>query len=313
MKMRSKETLALAAGLALVALLVLAMGAAATPAKLGTGAKLSQWKPVSLWGGDVKSLVFAPDDPEVVFAGTSAGQLYRSENAGATWRNAGPFLPFPGWVVSHLAFDPNRPHRLWAALRGVWGSGHVAFSDDQGKSWVAASGGLPDEPVYTLALVPGREGRLYAATLSGVWGSVDDGAKWRRLTAAHPEIQKVTSLLVDAENPDTVIAGTWRQAYRSDDGGRTWAGVFEGMVLDSEVFSLTPISGRPGEIWATTCGWVYRTLDRGGRWERFKEGFEERRTPSFAALPDGRLLAGTVAGLHASDDGVKWRRVGDPA
>jgi hypothetical protein len=75
------------------------------------------------------------------------------------------------------------------------------------------------------------------------------------------------------------------------------------MVLDSEVFTLTPIPGKPGEIWATTCGWVYRTLDRGGRWERFKDGFEERRTPSFAALPDGRLLAGTVAGLHVSADG----------
>lgn len=280
------------------------------PAAAGT----AQWQPASLWGGDVKTLAFAPDDADVVFAGTSGGQVYVSHDAGAVWRNAGPFLPFPGWVVSHLAFDPNRPRRMWAALRGMWGSGHVAFSDDRGKSWVAASAGLPDEPVYTLALVPGREGRLYAATLSGVWGSTDDGGSWRRLTAALPEVQKVTSLLVEPGRPDTVIAGTWRQAYKSEDGGRTWAGVFEGMVLDSEVFSLTPIPGRPGEIWATTCGWVYRTLDGGGRWERFKDGFAERRTPSFAALPDGRLLAGTVAGLHASTDGGRtWKRAGDPA
>jgi len=86
------------------------------------------------------------------------------------------------------------------------------------------------------------------------------------------------------------------------------------MVLDSEVFSLTPVAQRPGEVWATTCGWVYRSLDGGTSWERFKEGFEERRTPSFSALPDGKLLAGTVAGVHVSTDGgLTWKRTGDPA
>jgi photosystem II stability/assembly factor-like uncharacterized protein len=274
----------------------------------------SDWQPIPIWGADVRSLAIDPENPDRVLAGTASGQVYLSRNGGGTWVDAGSALPFPGWVVGALRFDPNRPERVWAALWGVWGSGHVAFSDDLGKSWVSRAEGLPEEPVYTLALVPGREGRLYAGTRSGVWGTENGGQSWRRLTADLPEAQKVTSLFVDADRPDTVIAGTWRRAYRSDDAGRTWAGIFEGMVLDSEVFSLTPVPGRPGEIWATTCGWVYQTKDRGGKWERFKEGFEERRTPSFAVLPGGRLLAGTVAGVHASDDGGKtWKRVGDPA
>lgn len=283
-----------------------------------SAATASGWQPLPIWGADVRSLVIHPDDPDTLVAGTSSGQLYLSRDAGRSWNDAGAHLPFPGWVVGTLRFDPNRPKdgpaRLWVGLWGVWGNGHVAFSDDMGKTWVSRSGGLPKEPIYTLALVPGREGHLYAGTLSGVWGTEDSGERWRRLTSDLPEAQKVTSLLVDAEQPDTVIMGTWRRAYKSDDGGRTWAGVFEGMVLDSEVFSLTPVPGRPAEIWATTCGWVYQTLDRGGKWERFKEGFEERRTPSFTALPGGRLLAGTVAGIHVSDNGGKtWKRTGDPA
>jgi photosystem II stability/assembly factor-like uncharacterized protein len=293
----------------LVLVIVLAMALPATAASNQRG-----WRALPLWGGDVRSLAIHPDDPDMVFAGTSSGQLWLTRDAGRSWSNAGSPLPFPGWLVSALRFDPNRPGRLWVSLQGIWGGGHVAWSDDLGKSWVSRAAGLPAEPVYTLALVPGREGRLYAGTLSGVWGTEDGGGSWRRLTAALPEAQKVTSLLVDPSQPDTVLAGTWRQAYRSDDGGRTWAGVFDGMVLDSEVFSLTPVAERPGEIWATTCGWVYRTLDRGGKWERFKEGFEERRTPSFAALLDGKLLAGTVAGLHVSTDGgLTWKRTGDPA
>ncbi|MFL6194461.1 MAG: WD40/YVTN/BNR-like repeat-containing protein [Thermoanaerobaculia bacterium] len=290
---------------ALLALFLLASAAHAGAA---------DWRYLPIWGGDVRSVAVHPEDPELVLAGTSAGQLYLSRNGGRTWANAGSHLPFPGWVVSTLRFDPNDPNRVWAALRGIWGGGHVASSDDLGKTWASRSQGIPaEEPVYTLAPVKGKPGWIYAGTLSGVYGTEDGGATWRRLTAELAEMQKVTSLLTDPEKPETVIAGTWRRAYRSDDGGNTWTGVFQGMALDSEVFSLTPVAGRPGEIWASTCGFVYQTLDGGANWAKFTEGLKERRTPSFSALPSGRLLAGTVAGLHVSDDGGKtWRLVGDP-
>jgi photosystem II stability/assembly factor-like uncharacterized protein len=306
---------ALLLGAVLLAVPAFAAGVS-TPAAAGPA-----WSSLPIWGGDVWSLAIHPQDPDMVFAGTSAGQIYLSRDGGRTWVDAGPALPFPGWVVSSLRFDPNsdasdssHPPRLWAALRGVWGGGHVASSDDLGRTWISrAREGLPNEPVYALALVPGHPGRIFAGTISGVYGTEDAGKTWRYLTPSLPEVQKVTSLLVDPGQPDTVIAGTWRRAYRSDDAGKSWAGVFEGMVLDSEVFTLTPIADKPGEIWASTCGWVYVTHDRGGKWERFKDGFEERRTTAFAALPNGRLLAGTVAGLHVSDDGGKtFRRVGDP-
>lgn len=298
--------------------LVLSLGALFLGATLFAAAAFAApdpaWKPLPIWGGDVWSLAFQPENPDIVLAGTSAGQVYISPNGGRTWADAGPPLPFAGWVVSSLKFDPNHPGRLWAGLRGIWTGGHVVSSDDLGRTWRSrALAGLPNEPVYVLALVPGREGRVYAGTASGVYVTDDTGDTWRQLTGDLADVQKITSLLVGPENPDSVIAGTWRRAYKSEDGGATWTGIFEGMVLDSEVFSLTPMPGKPGEIWASTCGWVYQSKDGGAKWARFKEGFQERRTTSFAALPSGRLLAGTVAGLHISDDaGKTFRRVGDP-
>jgi photosystem II stability/assembly factor-like uncharacterized protein len=272
------------------------------------------WRVLPIWAGDMRSLAVAPDDPDLVLAGTTTGQLYLSRDGGASWADAGAPLPFPGWVVNALRWDPNRPGRLWVGLGGVWGGGQVAYSDNLGRSWSARSAGLPEEPVYSLALAPGRPGRLFAGTLSGVYGSEDGGASWRQLTAEVAELQKVTSVVVDPSRPDTVIAGTWRRAYRSDDGGHTWSGIFEGMVLDTEIFSFTPVAEHPGEIWASSCGWVYRTLDHGDHWVRFKDGLDERRTVSFAVAPDGRLLAGTVSGLFTSaDEGRSWRRLSDPA
>ena len=36
-------------------------------------------------GGDVRRLAFAPDNPNRVFLGTSAGRLYVSDDGGTTW------------------------------------------------------------------------------------------------------------------------------------------------------------------------------------------------------------------------------------
>ncbi len=264
-----------------------------------------EWRQAALWGGDVRSLVIDPARPERLFAGTSSGQVLLSENGGGMWMPAGLPVAFPGWVVNDLLLDAEG--RLWAALWGLWGAGgNVYVSTDGGITWAERSEGLPGTQVYRLAT---GGGRLFAATRRGVYGSDDGGTNWRHLTGAHPEIQKVSSLLVDGS---TVLAGTWRRAYKSYDGGASWRGVFTGMVLDSEVFSLQP-GPAPGEVWASTCGWVYRSANGGESWRRYQRGLDERRTQAIRALPNGRLLAGTVAGLYVSDDaGASWSRRTSP-
>ncbi len=291
------------AGAALAGLL---LGLAAPlPAEIPAGA----WRPAPLYGGDVRSLAFAPDDPDVALAGTSAGHVVLSRDGGASWRDAGAAVPFAGWVVDTLHFDLAQPSRLWVALWHLSGSGRVAYSDDLGRSWHDAGGQLPDEQVYALASIPQGPGRLYAGTRSGVWATSDDGRSWRHLSAEHPEIVTVSSLLVDREDPRQVLAGTWQRAWRTTTGGRTWQPAFEGMYWDTHLFSLHPVSDQPGHLWTSTCGWVYKSEDAGASWRRFQNGFGDRRVASFQVLPGGRLLAGTFGGVHSSDDdGASWHR-----
>lgn len=290
-------------GLAICCFAAVALALFAAPA-----AAVEVWHSAPLWGGDVTSLAFAPADPNVAVAGTAAGNVYVSRDAGASWAPAGVTFPMPGWVVTSLQFDPNRPTRLWAALRGVFGGGAIVRSDDLGRSWETRSQ-RPDDVVFSLALVPGEDDRLLLGARTGVWGSTDGGATWKKLSGGQPELVEVWSLLVHPLHPQTVLAGTYRRAFRSDDGGATWRGVFEGMVLDSQVFTLNPVPGNPDQVWASTCGWVYKSDDLGERWTRMREGLFERRTPGFTALPSGRLLAGTVSGIYVSDNGGgNWAR-----
>jgi len=283
--------------------LIVTLLLAAAPA-----AAVTTWHSVPLWGGDVRSLAFAPEDPDVVLAGTANGQVYLSRDAGGNWSHAGQMFPLPGWLIAGLQFDPNKPTRVWGALRGVFGGGAVVRSDDLGKTWELRTM-RPDDEVFALALVPGEDGRLFIGTRSGVWGSTDEGAHWKHLSKAQPDLVEVSSLLVPPQSPQTVIAGTFRRAFRSDDGGVTWRGVFDGMVLDTEIFSLAAAPQNAGEVWAATCGWVYKSADNGEHWERHKDGLTERRAPGIQVLPNGRLLVGTVAGLFTSDDGGKtWKR-----
>ena len=43
------------------------------------------WRPIGPDGGNVRSLAIDPKDPDRIFLGTSAGNLYLSTDRGASW------------------------------------------------------------------------------------------------------------------------------------------------------------------------------------------------------------------------------------
>lgn len=169
---------------------------------------------------DLFSLVIDPRDPKVLY-GLFDGRLYRSANRGTSWKP----VPARGDVrlFGFLALDPNRRDRLYAFSGGARG---VSRSEDGGRTWVAATNGLPATGYPSDLLVdPSRPGRVWVALrlfsqigeelTSRIFRSDDAGRHWTEASAGLEPGAFVTELAVDPREGGVLYAGTAGQGlYR---------------------------------------------------------------------------------------------------
>ncbi len=268
----------------------------------------AQWRRAKLYGADVRALIIDPSNPDTLYLGTSGGEVYVSTDGAKSWVNPRGGIPFPGYVVDNLVIDRNG--RLWAACWGAWGGGVIAVSDDGGRNWTRRDAGLEDFSVRAIAIDPHDANFVLVGGLTGVYRTVDGGESWEHIS----DQINVESLALDPRTHDRIYVGTWRQGTRSDDGGKTWKLINNGMVLDTDMFSITIDRYNPDKVWVSTCGWVYSTPNRGENWTRFRDGFNNRRIHDIELDPcdQDSIYAGSVAGLYHSQDGGKtWYTISD--
>jgi photosystem II stability/assembly factor-like uncharacterized protein len=187
----------------------------------------AMWNPASSQlapSGLVSALAVAPGNSDRVLAGTTAGDIFRSDTAtladGETaWTGS---RPRNGWVA-WLAFDPEDSDVAYATY-ARFGGNHVWKTEDGGASWQPLDGSglsqLPNIPVHSLAVDPRDTRRLYLGTDLGVFVSLDGGASWAVENTGFAAV--VTESLALATNPDgtpylfafTHGRGAWRVSLK---------------------------------------------------------------------------------------------------
>jgi photosystem II stability/assembly factor-like uncharacterized protein len=147
----------------------------------------------------------APLRPERLFM-QFHGNVYRSDDAGATWNEIGAGLPsgfgFP------MLLDPADPDSafvipLVGAEDRVMPEGKVRVfgTRDAGATWTTLGNGLPGREAYLTVLRQAfagegegeRMGLYFGATNGEVFGSGDGGASW---FTVHDRLAKVHSVRV---------------------------------------------------------------------------------------------------------------------
>jgi photosystem II stability/assembly factor-like uncharacterized protein len=249
-------------------------------------------------GGTVVSVVFDPQNPDTVYAGTYGGGVFKSLNGGDTWQAANQGLG--NRYVLSLAVDPQNPEVIYA---GTY-KGKMYKSVDGGSSWFYSSEGIqPEAIVYTIAIDPTNTDLIYIGTrgISNnggapwrgiVYRSNDGGATWvpRLENIAGPSEQDwVYSIVVHPNAPNNVyVASHEHGAYHSDSWGGEWKGINEGIKDGSgRAILVDPQSTDPAGLYMGVWhgAGVYKSVDGGDNWILFDNGVTGAKVYSMAVDP----------------------------
>ncbi len=265
-----------------------------------------------LHGQSIRAFAQAPSDPRILFAGTLKG-VYRSEDAGATWKIISPPGSSEIHEVESLAVDPKNPNVVYA---GTW---HLPWkTSDGGEHWENIKQGvIDDSDVFSIVIDPKHTNTVYMSACSGIYKSDNYGGKFRKIEGIPATARRTRVLRQDPAHLDTVYAGTTEGLYETADGGRKFQRVTDPEVIVNDVLID---SGDPERVLLAT--------DRGGvlsgtvsleRFESSNSGFSARKVEALLVdtRDSDRVYAGVVndksfGGVFVSDNtGTRWKQVSD--
>ena len=274
------------------------------------------WQPVGPDGGTVRSLAIDPRDPDRIFLGTSAGNLYLSTDKGASWSRFARPGNSAEMVLDHIVIDPADPRNIFVA---AWNAqlpssdGELYRSKDGGKSWEIVPD-LHGKSLRALSIAASDPKILVVGALDGIYRSRNGGHDWERISPEnHAEIKNVESVAIDPVNPDVIYAGTWHLPWKTEDGGKTWHSIKKGVIDDSDVFSIVIDPSQPANLFISACSGIYRSESAGEMFRKMQGiPYSARRTRMLQMDPTDHnvVYAGTTEGLwKTTDAGATWKRM----
>lgn len=273
---------------------------------LADPAKYSQdWRANGPPGGDVRSLVVDPGNPDRLYFGTLDAQMYTSGDGGRSWEFLYDFKR-PRLFVDHIIVDPRDSKTLYVAAHRHTDAGGFFKSTDGGRKWRENSQ-LKNEALHSLVQSEINPNVLIVGTFNGMFRSDDSGDSWKQLpTSSTPGLEHVESLAIDPRTTNTIYAGTFHLPYKSTDGGQTWRSIKNGIIDDSDIFAIDIDPRDPNHVIMSACSGIYESKDAGASWGKVNGiPSQSRRTRAILQHPSiaGLVFAGTTEGFWRSDRG----------
>ena len=139
--------------------------------------------------GTVQAVGLAASDPDVIYAGTDNGYLWKTTDAGATWTELTPSKELPRSWFTHITVDSRDPDTVYVTFGGYHAGDknpYVFRSRDGGVTWEDLSANLPQAPVQDLIVLGPN---AYVATDVGVFRAKLSGkTHWLALGRGLPNV-----------------------------------------------------------------------------------------------------------------------------
>jgi photosystem II stability/assembly factor-like uncharacterized protein len=208
-------------------------------------------------GGRVVTVAGVPGDSTTFYFGAVNGGVWKTTDAGTVWRPI--FDNQAVGSIGAIAVSPSDVKTIYVGtgesdIRSDLSSGNGVYkSNDGGSTWTHV--GLDDTRQISRIVVDPRDPTVvYVGALGhaygpneqrGVYKSVDGGAYWTKVLDKGPEIG-ISDLAICSGNSQLLFAGAWNARrppwstyaaidgaggglYRSQDGGKTWSRLTNGL------------------------------------------------------------------------------------
>ena len=229
-------------------------------------------------GNRISAVAGVPGDPNVYYAGSASGGIFKTADAGATWDPI--FDGEPVASIGSLAVAPGDPNIVWAGTGETWIRSHISLgagiykSIDAGKTWTLM--GLDKTGrIGRIVIDPHDPNIVFAAALGhsygpqpdrGLFRTTDGGKTWQKVLFVD-ENTGCSDVAMDPSNPRVLFAGmwqfvihTWAQQsggpgsglFKSTDGGTTWTRLAGHGLPDQEVgkIGLAIARSDPARVYA---------------------------------------------------------------
>jgi hypothetical protein len=282
--------------------------------------------------------------------------VWRSEDLGETWTSSGTGLTYGDadgvpavervWSITPVGdrlYAGVEPAGLFRSDDGGVTWSHVAGLREHASrpDWQPGAGGLI---LHTIVPHPTDPQRLWVGISAvGVFETQDDGQTWeprnRGVRADHlpdpyPEIGVcIHKFGLHPDRPDVLYQQNHSGVYRSDDGGRAWLDVNEGLPShfgfalcihprDSRTIWTVPLNGDDrGRYMLDGRAAVWVSRDEGATWAAQRDGLPQqgaflgvlREAMATDTFDPVGIYVGTSTGqvFASRDEGGSWRLLSD--
>ena len=257
-------------------------------------------------GGRSVAVSGVVNNPLVYYMGTTGGGVWKTTDAGNSWRNISDGY-FTTGSVGAVAVCESDPNVVFVGMgehapRGVmtsYGDG-VYKSTDAGQTWKKMGleltrhiSGISIHPNNPDIVYVAAQGALHGPSHErGVYKSIDGGRNWRKVLFVDQNTG-CADLSMDMNNPRILYAAMWEHhrlpwevksggkgsgMYKSTDGGETWLKIQKGLPNELGKMGVAVSRANSSKVYAVVesdtekeLGGLFVSEDGGMNWSRISK------------------------------------------